>query len=120
MSQIKFINENQIEQYKPSHAFIANISTELDGKRALLQELKKKLFLPDYFGYNWDALEECLRDFNWIKQKIIVLIHTDFPKLNQTDSKIYLEILINASNDWTEKEEHLFEVVFPIKVQKKI
>lgn len=33
-----------------------------DTKQALLARLKAGLSLPDYFGANWDALEECLRD----------------------------------------------------------
>ncbi|MFR9164902.1 MAG: barstar family protein [Dysgonomonas sp.] len=30
---------------------------------------------PNYFGFNWNALLDCLRDFDWIEEKYIILIH---------------------------------------------
>ncbi|MFL6057240.1 MAG: barstar family protein [Actinoallomurus sp.] len=35
-------------------------------KQALLQRCAEELVLPSYFGRNWDALEECLRDLSWV------------------------------------------------------
>lgn len=41
----------------------ASIST----KRGLFEALQAALQFPDYFGFNWDAVNECLRDLNsWI------------------------------------------------------
>jgi RNAse (barnase) inhibitor barstar len=34
----------------------------INNKQALFTRLKADLSLPNYFGANWDALEECLRD----------------------------------------------------------
>jgi RNAse (barnase) inhibitor barstar len=31
---------------------------------ALFSKLAQALELPDYFGHNWDALDECLRDLD--------------------------------------------------------
>jgi len=34
----------------------------VDSKSALLNAIGAAMKLPDYYGSNWDALEECLRD----------------------------------------------------------
>jgi len=42
-------------------------------KRGLLRELARALRFPDYFGYNWDALEDCLTDLGWLDARGTVL-----------------------------------------------
>jgi RNAse (barnase) inhibitor barstar len=79
----------------------------------LFEELYKKLNFPDYFGFNWNAVYDCLRDFHWIQNKGIVLIHTEIPQIEENDLKVYLEILKDAVQDWQTDEEHYLEVIFP-------
>ena len=47
---------------------------ELDGSRVrdqatLFRELQRTLEFPSYFGHNWDAVDECLRDLSWLPAK---------------------------------------------------
>ena len=35
-------------------------------KEALLERLAVALALPEWFGGNWDALEDCLTDLSWL------------------------------------------------------
>ena len=46
----------------------------LTGKEGLLTALGTALDLPDYYGANWDALEECLNDLSWRRGSVVVLI----------------------------------------------
>src|SRR6185295_4487636 len=35
------------------------------GKKALLERISGACQFPDWFGRNWDALEDCLTDLSW-------------------------------------------------------
>lgn len=45
---------------------------EIDGKKvkeekSLFFEIAGVMKFPEYFGYNWDALDDCLKDLNtWL------------------------------------------------------
>jgi molybdopterin-guanine dinucleotide biosynthesis protein A len=84
----------------------------LSGTKDLLQAVADALQFPGYFGHNWNALYDCLRDFHWPHQKDVVLIHSDLPALDGDDLKIYLEILQEASLSWKPDESHTFIAVF--------
>ena len=44
---------------------------------SFLEEFARGLDFPDYFGGNWDALEDCLRDLEWLSAEAFVLIITN-------------------------------------------
>jgi barstar (barnase inhibitor) len=69
----------------------------------LLTECARALDFPDYFGHNWDALEECLIDMEWLKAKGYVLLITDAGCVLHHDEEEYetfLEILRDAGEAW--------------------
>ena len=43
-------------------------------KGELLAEFGRALEFPDYFGQNWDALQECLTDLSWLPGDIYVVL----------------------------------------------
>lgn len=87
-----------------------NVSSKVDLFSVLLREFK----FP-YFGANWDALRDCLRDLSWIAEDKIVVVHEDLPALPEPDIEIYLEILSEAVDDWAGDSKE-FAVVFPAHV----
>ncbi|BDU22193.1 barstar family protein [Dyella sp. GSA-30] len=84
----------------------------LSSADSLLRAVAKALLFPAYFGHNWNALYDCLRDFHWTSRKDVVLIHNDMPALDDDELKIYLETLQEASASWKPDESHTFVAIF--------
>lgn len=70
----------------------------------LFTEFARALGFPDYFGHNWDAMEECLADLEWLPAKGYVLLLTDAQAVLADDEDEYetlLEILSDAGEAWS-------------------
>jgi RNAse (barnase) inhibitor barstar len=77
-----------------SPALVAELPAGIKTKEALLDELYRRLSFPDYFGFNWDALVDCIRDLSWLPPGPVVLMHRDLPLAGDVGSqKTYLSIL---------------------------
>ena len=50
--------------------------SEITGKEELMDGLAVGFSLPGYFGRNWDAVDECLRDLSWLPARGYVLVVT--------------------------------------------
>lgn len=98
--------------FDTSEVFYARLCPGIYNSEQLLQSLYQLLRLPGYFGFNWNALNDCLTDFSWIRERRIVLEHAGLPKIPEAELRIYLEILRDAVVDWTDEDDHCFEVVF--------
>lgn len=107
-----FRYEAQPNGYRPKDAFVAMLPSTIGTKGDLLEALASLLAFPAYFGFNWDALFDCFRDFSWLNEHDIVLIHPELPMLQQSELKIYLRLLRDSALDWRPDEAHRFEVVF--------
>lgn len=95
-------------------AFRARVPAGISTKGELMNALDEALRLPDYFGGNWDALEECIRDLSWLPDGDVVVIHDDVPlEHDQGSLAIYLSILHDAVEEWLATKERKLLVLFP-------
>ncbi|HEX5544102.1 MAG TPA: barstar family protein [Nitrospira sp.] len=93
----------------------------------LFGEFARALAFPDYFGHNWDALEECLADLEWLPAKGYILLITDTQAVlpeSEEDYDTLLEILDDAGEAWSKGQtadgrRAPFHVVFIITEQDK-
>ena len=96
-----------------SGAFVARLPQGIANREQLFDSLQQALILPGYFGRNWDALSDCLRDFHWVEERRIILVHDDLPPMPETVLSTYLGVLADAARDWEPEEDHELRVVFP-------
>jgi len=95
----------------------------------LFAEFAQALKFPDYFGHNWDALEECLADLEWLPAKGYILLVTNAEGVLPEDEEEYetfLEILRDAGEAWGNGQAGMgarrataFHVLFAVSAQEK-
>lgn len=91
-------------------------------KELLFAELARRLRFPDYFGANWDALWECIRDLSWLPEGPVVLKHRDLPLADDAASlKTYLSILRDTvEKRWSEPRRRDLVVTFPPETRERV
>jgi hypothetical protein len=80
------------------------------GKEALLQRIAAALQFPDWFGGNWDALEDCLTDLSWAPAAGYVLLFEDAGRLPADDRRILVDVLAAAASHWSQRGTPFFAV----------
>jgi RNAse (barnase) inhibitor barstar len=94
-------------------SLVVTIPPGIKDARQLFDLLFRELSLPNYFGFNWNALSDCLKDFHWIKQHDIVIVHQDLPNLEEAYLVNYLGVLVEGVCSWKPNEEHRLIIIFP-------
>lgn len=79
----------------------------LEDDRTLLAAVAEAFEFPDYFGANWDALDECLRDMSWAPAAGYVLVVTGAEGLWQRDPRLAARLVrswLFCAEDWAGRE----------------
>ena len=116
---------------RPPNEFALKVihGTKCQTTDGLLTECARALDFPDYFGHNWDALEECLIDLEWLPAKGYVLLITDAVHVlpnDETEYETFLEILRDAGEAWGSGQAGMgarrttpFHALFAVSEQEK-
>ncbi|HYN12993.1 MAG TPA: barstar family protein [Burkholderiales bacterium] len=70
----------------------------------LLENIAKALAFPDWFGHNWDALEDCLTDLSWNEAAGYVLI------FENARNDVMTDVLASAAEFWAGRGKPFFAV----------
>ena len=82
----------------------------IDGSKCkrrsdLFSELAHLFEFPSYFGYNWDALDECITDLEWMPGRGYVLFIKNADQLLSEDVQdsyaIFIGIMKKAGEEWS-------------------
>ena len=77
-------------------------------REAMLAAIAGSLDFPDWFGGNWDALEDCLTDLSWRKGSAHVILFSG--AVAGDDLGILLDVLSSAAEFWREKRRAFFAI----------
>ena len=72
------INNYLKENYNNFNILIID-NNSIENDKDLFNSIANVMKFPDYFGKNWDALDECLRDLDWLELKeglILVILNS--------------------------------------------
>jgi hypothetical protein len=79
-----------------------------DTKDAMLSCIAKSLAFPEWFGQNWDALEDCLTDLSWCQADGHVLVFDSFTPGD--DLGVLIDVLASSAEFWAARRRSFFAV----------
>lgn len=92
---------------------VVRIPSGVTRKDRLLNKIARGLDFPSYFGGNWDALDECLRDLSWLDGVTeVVLLHDAVPLSHPPTRATYLHLLRDLATQCA-AEGPAIRVLFP-------
>lgn len=80
-------------------------------KAGLFDRLVAGLHLPVWFGHNWDALSDCLRDMDWLPASgyVVLVDHAiDLRDAAEPDFDQALDIFDEAATSWIDDNVPFF------------
>ena len=76
------------------------------AKEELLKNIAQALDFPDWFGHNWDALEDCLSDLSWREAPGYILM---FEKPRRDDDfGVLIDVLLSSAESWAARRKPFF------------
>jgi hypothetical protein len=96
-----FISELKAVRTPKSHLAIIDVSGV--SERELFELFVNAYNFPDYFGYNWDALDERINDLDWLDATSYILVIKNIEKIkfDTRGTKILVSILMETVDEWT-------------------
>lgn len=80
---------------------------EGNALRAIAQALR----FPDWFGGNWDALEDCLGDLSWRPGEGHVLVFRNWQAVPGDDFGALVDVLRSSAEYWSGRGKPFFAVL---------
>jgi hypothetical protein len=74
------------------------------SKEQLLERIAQALKFPDWFGRNWDALEDCLTEVRGC------LLFYDYQGIEADDLAVLLDVLASSAEFWADQGEPFFAI----------
>ena len=95
----------------------------IQRKEQLLNHVATALHFPGDFGHNWDALEECLTDLEWVDAEGYILYYDHIDGLldaHPDQFETLVEILRDAVASWKEDGSAMIVLLSGAKAPKGV
>ncbi len=105
------------------YAFFHIEGRNITRKEQLLNHVATALHFPGEFGHNWDALEECLTDMEWIDAEgyLLYFDHIDGMLAENPDQfETFIEIARDAIASWKEDDTAMIVLLSGAKTPKGV
>ena len=105
------------------YAFFHVEGKNINRKEQLLNHVATVLQFPNHFGQNWDALEECLTDLEWVDGDGYVIYYDHIDGLLNTHPDQFetlVEILRDSVKSWKEDGEAMVVLLSGTKPPKGV
>lgn len=76
-----------------------------------LRAIAVALQFPEWFGGNWDALEDCLGDLSWRPGDGHVLVLRNWQALSGDDLGVLIDVLRSTAEFWSGRGKPFFAVL---------
>ena len=118
MSQ-EFVFIDDASQFRAPDALVVRVPRGIRSKEKLFGIYADGLHFPNYFGWNWDALEECLRDLSWLPPaQPIAIVHDELPFGPGGENRaVYFDLLRTVFNYWAATDGRSFQIILPQSAQ---
>jgi barstar (barnase inhibitor) len=80
----------------------------IDAAASVFDAMARALDFPDWFGANWDALEDCLSDLSWRKREGHVLLLRSYPAGDELG--LLTDVLRSVADYWAGRGKPFFAV----------
>ena len=103
-----FVAEHERGEYQYAAQVLGFAAVSIDfagcrGKDDAIARFARALRFPEWFGGNWDALQDCLSDLSWMPADGYLLLLEHAPQWREADEESFdlaLEILEQAAAAW--------------------
>lgn len=83
----------------------------INNKADFLKTASKVINLPKYFGYNWDALQDCLTDLSWFEAPSYLIAYDQWQNFAHNypqDWQILNDIFSEAIAYWLKRNKRFY------------
>jgi RNAse (barnase) inhibitor barstar len=115
----EFVFVESPTDFRDPAAIIVRVPRGVRSKQKLFAIYARALRFPKYFGWNWDAFEECLGDLSWLPpNRPIAIVHEDLPFGSGGENRsIYINVLRGIAENHATVGKRTVQILMPLSLK---